>query len=284
MQSRYSSLKSSCALLALVVFASACSTFGTLGGSASPVIDRIRDRGEIRIGMMGDYPPLNLLDNEDRNVGLEPDLAEALAATLGVKLVVVNKPFSELLPTLESGAIDAVMSGMTMTPARNMDVAFAGPYFISGKALLTRSATVAGFDAPAELNSPEFKLTVLAGTTSQTFAANAMPKANIIPAESYEAAVAMVIDGSANAMLADYPACVTALMRNPGQGLLSLVAPFTFEPIGIALPANDTLFVNLVENYLKSLEGTGLLTKLREKWFEDSGWLENAAAGAGDLY
>jgi polar amino acid transport system substrate-binding protein len=280
MKSHRSSLKTAVAAFAALALTSACASLGVLGGSASPVIDRIRERGEIRIGMMGDYPPLNLLDSEDRNIGLEPELAEALAATLGVKLVIVNKPFSELLPTLESGAIDAVMSGVTMTPARNMDVAFAGPYFISGKALLTRSATVAGFDAPTELDSAEFKLSVLAGTTSQTFAANAMPNATVIPTVSYDEAVAMVINGSANAMLADYPACVTALMKNPGQGLLSLVAPFTFEPIGIALPANDTLFVNLVQNYLRSLEGTGLLEKLREKWFDDSGWMQNAAAGA----
>ena len=119
------------------------------------------------------------------------DLAEALAATLGVKLVVVNKRFAELLPALESGDLDAVMAGMTMTQARNMDVAFAGPYFISGKALLTRSAIVAGFDAPNELDSPTFTLSVLAGTTSQTFASNAMPRAKIIPTETYEDAVAI---------------------------------------------------------------------------------------------
>lgn len=270
------SIRSLTAVLTLALCASACSTMGG-SSSMSPVIDRIRERGEIRIGMRGDYPPLNVIDSENRNIGLEPDLAEALAATLGVELVVVNKRFSQLLPALEAGDIDAVMSGMTMTPARNMDVAFAGPYFISGKALLTRSSVVAGFDAPHELNSSSFTLTVLAGTTSQTFAANAMPSAKLVPTETYEEAVSMVLDGRANAMLADYPACVTALLKNPGQGLLSLAAPFTFEPIGIALPASDPLFVNLVENYLKSLEGTGLLDKLREKWFDDPQWLEDVS-------
>jgi len=263
-------------LLALALFAAACTTAGNTA-PGTPVIDRIRERGEIRVGMMGDYPPLNVHDSENRNIGLEPDLAEALAATLGVKLVIVSKPFAELLPTLERGEVDAVMSGVTMTPARNMDVAFAGPYFISGKALLTRSKVVAGYDAPNELDSPDFTLSVLAGTTSQTFAANAMPKAKVVATATYEEAVAMVVDGRANAMLADYPACVTALLANPGQGLQSLVAPFTFEPIGIALPPEDPLFVNLVQNYLKSLEGTGLLDQLRAKWFEDPAWLRDIA-------
>jgi polar amino acid transport system substrate-binding protein len=60
---------------------------------------------------------------------------------------------------------------------------------------------------------------------------------------------------------------------NPDADLATIPAPFTFEPIGIALPANDALFVNLVQNYLRSLEGTGLLDQLRAKWFDNAGWL-----------
>jgi ABC-type amino acid transport substrate-binding protein len=51
------------------------------------------------------------------------------------------------------------------------------------------------------------------------------------------------------------------------------VTPFTVEPLGIALPADDPLFVNLVENYLHTLEGTGLLTQLKAKWFSEGSWV-----------
>ena len=37
-------------------------------------------------------------------------------------------------------------------------------------------------------------------------------------------------------------------------------------------PSEDPLFINLVQNYLASLEGTGLLGKLREQWFTDASW------------
>ncbi len=52
-----------------------------------------------------------------------------------------------------------------------------------------------------------------------------------------------------------------------------LTTPFTLEPLGIALPAEDPLFVNLVENYLSTLEGTGLLTQLKARWFSDGSWV-----------
>ena len=61
--------------------------------------------------------------------------------------------------------------------------------------------------------------------------------------------------------------------RNPDAGLSTLATPFTIEPLGIALPADDPLFLNLVENYLNTLEGTGLLTAFKAKWFSDGSWL-----------
>ena len=177
--------------------------------------------------------------------------------------------------------VDAVMSGLTMTPERNMNVAFAGPYFISGKAILSRSETLARINSPEQLNRPTLRLVALAGTTSEGFVREAVPSADLTTAASYAEAVRLVIDGSVDAMIADYPICVVSVLQNPGAGLSAVLAPFTFEPIGVALPANDALFINLVENYLKSLEGTGLLDQLRSNWFDDSSWLELLPSDGG---
>ena len=56
-------------------------------------------------------------------------------------------------------------------------------------------------------------------------------------------------------------------------GLVALRQPFTVEPLGIALPANAPLLVNLVQNYLDTLEYTGLLTRFKAKWLSDDAWL-----------
>ena len=83
-----------------------------------------------------------------------------------------------------------------------------------------------------------------------------------------------VIEDRVDALVADFPICVLAVLRNPMAGLTTLTTPFTVEPLGIALPADDPLFVNLVENYLNTLEGTGLLTQLKAKWFSDGSWVQ----------
>ena len=103
----------------------------------------------------------------------------------------------------------------------------------------------------------------------QTF----IPEALLFATADYQEAVQMVIDGKADAMVADFPICALSQMRFPDAGLATLAEPMTIEPIGIALAPGDSLFVNMVTNYLSALEGIGLLDALETKWFEDGGWL-----------
>jgi polar amino acid transport system substrate-binding protein len=166
-----------------------------------------------------------------------------------------------------------VLSGVTMTPERNTRVAFVGPYFVSGKALLTRSKRIAATKDSAEINKPSVTIAALEGSTSQEFAQRATPKAKLLLVKEYDPGVRMVIDGSVDALVADFTFCVAAILRHPGEELATVVAPLTFEPLGIALPAGDPLLVNWMENLLLMLEGTGAMDDLRARWFDDGSWV-----------
>ena len=63
-------------------------------------------------------------------------------------------------------------------------------------------------------------------------------------------------------MVADFPYCVVASFRHQDKNLVAVDKPFTYEPLGVALPTNDPLLVNLVENTLLTLEGSGALLLL----------------------
>ena len=84
----------------------------------------------------------------------------------------------------------------------------------------------------------------------------------------------MVLQDKVQAMIADYPICVVSVFRYPDAGLLSVVTPLTYEPLGIAVPANDPLLINWTENTLASLEGSGILDELKLKWFARGSWLK----------
>lgn len=262
------------ALVALLFFAiTGCSTMNSRS-SSSPVTDRILSSGEIRIGMSGKQPPFNMKNRAGKLIGMDVDLGNALARTMGVQSKFVSMPFQDLLPALERGEIDIVLSGMTMTSERNLKVAFAGPYFISGKAALTKSPSLAAADEPAGINM-KARMAVLAGSTSEQFAKRNLPEVEVVAVADYDEAVQMVLNDEVAAMIADYPVCILALYQNPDTELVATISPFSFEPIGVALSSDAHLLVNVVQNYFKLLEGTGTLEQLRLAWFDNASWVQD---------
>lgn len=261
-------------ILALIFFAG-CAQMqqSTSGTSASPVLDRIQSRGELVVGTMGNMPPLNMTSKDGEIFGLEPDLARLMAKAMNVKVKFVTKPFNELLPALQNGQVDMVLSGMTITPERNRKVAFIGPYFISGKAFLTKIKTIAYADEAEDANNPKTKIVALKGSTSQAFAEEYLDKTTLFTTGTYDEAVDMVLQDKVQAMIADYPICVVSVYRYPEAGLLSVVTQLTYEPIGIAIPANDPLLMNWTHNTLNNIEGSGILDELKLKWFAEGDWL-----------
>lgn len=262
-------------LLVLTQLACQSSLMGNGGNSSSaPMrLQRILDSGELRVGLSGNQPPLNMSNKNGEIIGLEVDLMNALAQSMGLNTRFVVKPFADLIPAIERGEVDLVISGMTITPERNARVAFVGPYFISGKSVLTKSQTIASADSATLLNNADQRYAVLAGSTSEAFVEQVLPKAVSVPAMDYDTAVQMVLDDEVDAMIADFPICQLSILRHPEADLSTLMTPFTIEPLGIALPPDDALFINLIENYLNTLENTGLLVQFKAKWFSDGSWI-----------
>jgi polar amino acid transport system substrate-binding protein len=248
--------------------------FVSLPAFSQKVLSAILKRGEIRIGMTGTQPPFTMKAKNGELIGYEVDLATALAKNMGVKLKLVELPFSDLLGALKAGKIDAIMSGMTMTPERNLEVLFAGPYILSGKSILTKSKLINEFSAAANAEK-EYKVVTLKGSTSVEFVKNYMPKQELILVDNYNAGVEMVLNDKADAMVADKPICVVTIMKNQGKDLVTSEKPLTIEPIGMALPSDDPQFLNLVENYISSLELSGTLPLLEKSWFQDGAWMLN---------
>ena len=239
----------------------------------APVLDRILAKKELVVGMAADMPPLNMTLKDGRIVGMEVDIATRMATGIGVKLTLKPMPFNELLPALEAGQLDVILSGMTMTPLRNTRVAFAGPYFGSGKSVLIKQEKAESLQSTAMMNTPGVTVAALKGSTSQAFVERFAPKAKLVPTDTYDQAIAMVLDGRVLAMVADFPICNVSVFRYRDKGLTTLKRPLNYEPIGIALSPNDPLLLNWAQNFVAVLINSGELSLLEKKWFEDASWV-----------
>lgn len=268
------------ALLAWVLIALApllgCQSISLAPGNGSEntrFLARLLERGELRVGMTGAQPPLNMRNRSGDLIGLDVDLARALADAMGVRLVLVETPFAELLTDLQEGRLDLVISSLTITPSRNARVAFAGPYLISGSSLLTRKALIPELQDMSGLNSPERTWAALEGSTGEALINEAFPLAKYVPIDDQATAVERIDRGEIDGFIADLPSVSFQLARHPDLGLATLPSPFTTEPLGIALPPNSPLFSNLVQNYLNTLDSTGQLIQMKARWLHAGDWL-----------
>ena len=251
----------------------ALTLFIAFSGFTQSSIKQIKQRGELRVGMTANQPPFTMKATDGSVIGYEVDLATMLAKAMGVELKIVETPFPELLNSLESGKVDVVMSGMTMTFERNMRVAFAGPYLLSGKSVLTKSAAFSETDESGDINDKTIKLVTLAGSTSERYVRSDVPEAELILVDSYDAALKKLEAGEASILVADYPYCAYMVLVHPEKNLITLDSPLTIEPIGMALPPDDAHFYNIVQNYMTALTITGILDLLEVKWFENGDWV-----------
>jgi len=237
-------------------------------GGATPApstLSSVQDRGELILGTSGNMTPMTRqLENGDV-VGLDIDLARVMAAALKVKLTIKVMPLDKLAAAVKSGEVDIVLSNYTITPERNAEVAFVGPYLTSGKCLITKEPDLAD-DKRDELAKKTANLTVIEGSTSESFAKALMKNATILPAKTQETAIEMVRNGKADAMLTDFPICQATIVNNPDDNFVSIFSRLTYEPIGIAVNPNDAHFINWTQNFLDRMEKTGYLSALGNKW------------------
>ena len=239
------------------------------------VLSAIIKKGEIRIGMTGNQPPFSMKSKSGELIGYEVDLAKTLAKNMGVKLKLVELSFPDLMGALKTGKIDIIMSGMTITPERNLSALFAGPYILSGKTILTKSNKVSEFTGDNAASGKKFKIIGLRGSTSEEFVKTNMSKHDIVLVDNYNEGVDMILKDQADAMVADKPICVITMLKHQGKDLVITEKPLTIEPIGMALPPGDAQFLNLVENYLSLLQLSGTLPLLEKQWFNDGSWMLN---------
>ena len=89
----------------------------------SSVLADIEKSGKLVLGTSGNMPSMSET-RDGKVVGFDIDLAKLMASGMGVKLDIKTMPFDQLLPALEKGDVDVVISNVTINPERNMKVAF----------------------------------------------------------------------------------------------------------------------------------------------------------------
>ncbi len=235
-------------------------------------IEKILERGELRVGFESGYVPFEMTDKKGNFIGFDMDFGRRLAKSMGVKFVPVNTAWDGIIPALMTDKFDIIMGGMTITQERNLKILFADPYIVVGQSILLNKKHEGKVLSYKDLNDPKFILTSRMGTTGEQAIKKHIPNATYKGFESEAEAGLEVINGKADALVYDLPFC-GFLYGSQGKGkTVFLNEPFTYEPLAWAINKGDPDFLNYLNNFLRQSKGDGFYEQVYNKWIIGSDW------------
>jgi len=221
---------------------------------------------ELVVGMDLSYPPFETINVQGQPSGVSVELAKALAQYLNRPLRIENLPFTGLIPSLQNGRIDCVISSMTDTPERRESIAFSDPYLTIGLALLvgknTPIATLSDVDQPGKT------LVVRQGTTGEIWARKHLSKATLLSLDKENTAVLEVIQGKADAFIYDQMSIWQNAQKNSGT-VRAVLEPIQKESWAVGLRRDDATLRNEVNGFLKQYREQGGFEKLGDTFLKE---------------
>ena len=235
-------------------------------------VEKILERGELRVGFESGYVPFEMTDKKGNFIGFDMDFGRRLAKSMGVKFVPINTAWDGIIPALMTDKFDIIMGGMTITQERNLKILFADPYIVVGQSILLNKKHEGKVLSYKDLNDPKFILTSRMGTTGEQAIKKYIPKATYKGFESEAEAGLEVINGKADALVYDLPFC-GFLYGSQGRGkTIFLNEPFTYEPLAWAINKGDPDFLNWLNNFLRQMKNDGRYEKIYNKWIKSTDW------------
>lgn len=221
----------------------------------------IQQRGILRVGLDASFPPFEAVNAQGQIVGLDVDLARAIAADLGVELDIVNIGFDGLYDALLARRVDLVISGLPYDPRWTQDVAYTRNYFNAGQVLVARQndqtlqqvgdlsqqALAVEWGSQAEMEARRLEQT--------------LPRLRLARHATAAEAIAALLAGQVEAAIVDAVSAVGALPRG-----LKIVTYLTDEGYAAAVHIDSQDLLAAVNNSLVRLEESGELAKMQAKW------------------
>lgn len=246
---------------------------------ASQVPASVKSSGSLTVAADATYPPDEFIASDGKTViGMDADLAKAIAQLMGLQAAVQNVTFDSIIPGLAAGKYDLGMSSFTDTKEREKTVDFV-TYLTAGSSIYVKATGGTNFTSLDELCG--HKVAAEKGTTQQDdittqdqkCKAEGKPGVTGVILPDQNGVNLALSSGRADAAMADSPVAAYIAERSNGQFKVS-GGPFPPEPYGIAIPKNSGL-AQPVLAAVKALIADGTYKKILDYWGLQAGAITN---------
>lgn len=225
------------------------------------------DKEVLTVAMELAYPPFETKDEEGNPSGVSVDFMEDFGEYIGKEIRIENTSFDGLIPSLQTGKADMVMSSITITEERKQTVDFSEPYANAMLAVLTNKDV--GISSVEDLDQKGKKVAVKTGSTGYLYAQEHLQNAEIIALQDESACVLEVSQGKADGFIYDQ-LTVYRNWQNNQDTTEAVFLPFQdVEPWGIAVKKGNTELLDQLNAFLETYREDGGFDRLTEKYLSE---------------
>ena len=214
----------------------------------------------IRFAAEASYPPFEFMDANNQMQGFDIDLANAICKQMKATCTFTNQSFDSLIPSLKFKRIDAVISGMDITPERQKQVAFTAPYYDNSALFIAEKGKVADI---AALKGK--RVGMQNGSTHQKYLQEKHPEITPVPYDSYQNAILDLKNGRLDAVFGDTAVVNEWLKQN---ATLSAVGDKVTDKDYFGTGLGIAELLNQFNTALNQLKQDGTYKTIYSKWFQ----------------
>lgn len=209
-----------------------------------------------------EFPPYEYKEG-DKVVGIDADVAQAIADKLGMKLEIVDTKFDAIIPGVQSGKYDMGMAGMTVTPEREQSVAFSDSYATGIQSIIVKQGSdIKSVDDLSE----KTKIGVQLGTTGDIYAKDDFGDEAVQEFDKGADAVQALLAGKIDCVIIDNEPAKSFVASNEGLEILN--TSYAEEEYAICFNKDNTELQTKVNGALKELIADGTLQEIVNKYIK----------------
>jgi ABC-type amino acid transport substrate-binding protein len=215
----------------------------------------------LRVGTDATYEPFETIDKNEKFVGFDMELIQLIADEMGMKLELKNTGWDGIIPGLNNGNYDCLISAMTITAERQKQIDFSTPYFSIKQAIVVKedNTTVTGPD-----NLIGKTITVQNGTTGDLFASK-IKNVKMKRFDTNPLALQELLNNNADAAVMDDLVAFNAIKKTKGLKVVEIPAAEK-EDYGIGIKKGNEELLGKINAAIAKLQANGKLDQLITKY------------------
>lgn len=216
--------------------------------------------GTLVMATNAEFPPYEYREG-DNVVGIDVEIGEAIAKSMGMELKVEDMAFDSIIVAVDAGKADVGLAGLTVTEDRLMNVNFSDPYTTATQVVIVKEDSP--ITSPNDLEGK--KIGVQLGTTGDQYAGDIKDATVERYNKGFEAVQAMT-QGKIDAVIIDREPAKVFVEQN--EGIKMLDEAYTEEEYAIAIKKDNEELLKKVNTALADLKSSGELQKILDKYIK----------------